>query len=152
MERPCNHKSTYQEPASPQLKVCLQMPQALASSPSPHHYVSIYNQPLLLHKHLQPELAAECARSAGSGHHRCLPWTLATGPGDVAEDTTQDPPPLVCSTSQAPHSCRCCGSQWPEPKRHYVPLESELPHSPALGTLCHYTQGDSMLQSAPSCM
>lgn len=90
--RPCNHKSTYPEPAPLQLKVCLQMPQDLASSPSPHHYVSIYNQPLLLHKHLQPELTAECARSAGSGRRYCLPRTLATGPGDAAEDTTQDPP------------------------------------------------------------
>ena len=56
MGRTYNHKSTYEQPALLQLKVCLQMPQVLDSSPSPHHFVSIYNQPWLLHRHLQPKL------------------------------------------------------------------------------------------------
>lgn len=112
MGRPCDHKGAYEQPAPLQLKVCLQMPQVLESSPSPHHFVSIYNQPLLLHRHLQPNLTAKCVCTAGFGHHCCLPGTLATEPGSAAEDPLTTPS-LLCSTSQAPHSC-CCGPWWPE--------------------------------------
>ena len=95
MGRTCNHKNTYEQPAPLPLNVCLQMPQVLDSSPSPHHFVSIYNQPRLLHGHLQPKLTAKYMCSAGFGHHCCLPWTLATDPGGAAEDTTDDPLPAL---------------------------------------------------------
>lgn len=80
------------------------MPQVLDSSPSPHHFVSIYNQPQLLHRHLLPKLTAKCMCSAGFGHHCCLPRTPLTTHS------------LLCSASQAPHSCGCYGPWWPEPE------------------------------------
>ena len=138
MGRPCDHKGAYEQPAPLQLKACLQMPQVLDSSPSPHHFVRIYNQPLLLHRHLQPRLTAKCVCSASFGHHCCLPWTLATEPGGAAEDPQTTPP---CSAALAKHHTVVAVEPGGLSQRHYVLLETELPHSPALDTPHQYTQG-----------
>lgn len=82
--RPCSHRSARQQSRPLQPRVCLWLflaPDAgceLAKT-------SVCNQPLPTHRHMQPAPAAECVQTTSSGHHHCLPWSLATGPGSNAE-------------------------------------------------------------------
>lgn len=64
----------------------LQLAQALVAGPGPHYQACVCDQPLPLHRHLQLVSTDKYVHTISFGHHCCLLWSLATGPGGAIED------------------------------------------------------------------